>query len=150
MMPNFAGVRWSHKKVTNSCQVSHHVAHGITGKCDTCVPGKHQVPSKLPCKRTAYGILRKAGLTLELTVAGYARRLLLDMHPPTRQYHQIAILPFFRQYRQWKSFAEWKSFSRMRKWAKCRAVLEEDLFTLHPWLRIGELKRKSEENPDSS
>ena len=26
----------------------------------------------------------------------------------------------------------------MRKWTKCRAVLEEDLFTLHPWLRIGE------------
>lgn len=26
---------------------------------------------------------------------------------------------------------------RIRKRAKCRAVLEEDLFILHPWLRIG-------------
>lgn len=56
-----------------------------------------------------------------------------------RQYHRIAALRFFRQYSQWKSFAEWKSFVRIRKWAKCRAVLEEDLFTLHPWLRIGML-----------
>lgn len=54
-----------------------------------------------------------------------------------RQYHRISALPFFRQYSQWKSFAEWKSFVRIRKRAKCRAVLEEDLFTLHPWLRIG-------------
>eukprot|EP00904_Undaria_pinnatifida_P005405 jgi/Undpi1/1995/HiC_scaffold_12.g05382.m1 len=53
------------------------------------------------------------------------------------QYHRIAALPFFRQYSQWKSFVEWKSFVQMRKWTKCRAVLEEDLFTLHPWLRIG-------------
>ncbi|CAM9285898.1 unnamed protein product [Ectocarpus sp. 6 AP-2014] len=53
------------------------------------------------------------------------------------QYHRIAALPFFRQYSQWKSFAEWKSFVHIRKRAKCRAVLEEDLFSLHPWLRIG-------------
>eukprot|EP00903_Cladosiphon_okamuranus_P017642 g16249.t1 len=53
------------------------------------------------------------------------------------QYHRIAALPFFKQYSQWKSFAEWKSFVRIRKRAKCRTVLEEDLFTLHPWLRIG-------------
>lgn len=60
----------------------------------------------------------------------------------TRQYHRIAALPFFKQYSQWKSFAEWKSFVRIRKRAKCRAVLEEDLFTLHPWLRIGESRDK--------
>lgn len=56
----------------------------------------------------------------------------------TRQYHRIAALPFFKQYSQWKSVAEWKRFVRIRKRAKCRTVLEEDLFTLHPWLRIGE------------
>ncbi|CAM9127027.1 unnamed protein product, partial [Hapterophycus canaliculatus] len=54
-----------------------------------------------------------------------------------RQYHRITALPFFRQYSRWKSFAEWKSFVRIRKRAKCRAVLEEELFILHPWLRIG-------------
>ncbi|CAM9257500.1 unnamed protein product [Scytosiphon promiscuus] len=53
------------------------------------------------------------------------------------QYHRITVLPFFRQYSRWKSFVEWKRFVRIRKRAKCRAVLEEDLFILHPWLRIG-------------
>lgn len=67
---------------------------------------------------------------------------------PTRQYHRIAGLPFFRQYRRWKPFSEWKAFLRMRKRAKCRAVLQEDLFQLHPCLRVGK-KRLEQPCPAS-
>ncbi|CAM9656208.1 unnamed protein product [Ascophyllum nodosum] len=65
-----------------------------------------------------------------------------DFEQQYMQYHRIAAIPFFKMYSQWKSLAKWKSFVRTRKRGKCRSVLEEDLFLLHPWLRVGIRKLK--------